>query len=246
MVRHSAVYRWVSPIITQVSGYIAYLAPDRLEVGRERFELLSRSGGFTLRAFCEIDEIALTRDVTLAMNRAWRPLDGFCRITKNGRRDSALWFDVTEKAVRLDGWIGGARTRRTTFPLSEPLAYLGLHPLQGDALIVNARGTDLRGEYVPIASVTNSVSTDGDEAPGLRPITIDVAYVGEEDVMVLAGTFAARHFRLRWQPSWPPADLWVRQQDCVFLKMEWAHVPITYELAELSSTAQIGLKEQGL
>lgn len=97
-----------------ISGCIAYLAPDRLEIGRERFELIACSGGFTLRAFCEIDEIALTRDVTLAMDRAWRPLDGFCRITKNGRRDAALWFDVTKKAVWLDGWIGGARTGPAT------------------------------------------------------------------------------------------------------------------------------------
>ena len=232
--------------MAHVSGRIAYLAPGRLEVGRERFELIGRSGGFTLRAFCEIDEIALTRDVTLAMDRAWRPLDGFCRITKNGRRDAALWFDVTKKAVWLDGWIEGARTGPATFPLSEPLAYLGLHPLQGDALIVNARGTDRLGEYVPITSVTNSVSPDGDEALGLRLITIDVAYVGEEEVTVLAGTFTARHFRLRWQPSWPPADLWVRRQDCVFVKMEWAQVPTTYELAELSSEAQIDVKEPGL
>ena len=76
--------------MAHISGCIAYFAPDRLEIGRARFELIACSGGFTLHAFCEIDEITLTRDVTLAMDRAWPPRDGFCRITKNGRRDAAL------------------------------------------------------------------------------------------------------------------------------------------------------------
>lgn len=213
-----------------LSGRIAYLAADRREIGREWFHLLDQAGGHTLRAFCEMDDIALTRDVTLAMDRDWRPLDGFCRITRHGHRETALWFDVAEDRVTLHGGAGEA-----TLPLPQRLAYLGLHPLQGDALIVQARGTGHPGAYLPIPSVTNSISPDGDQSPGLRPLTIDVAYIGEESVTVLAGTFAARRYALRWAPDWPPADLWVRQADCVFLKMVWAQVSTTYELAALSS-----------
>jgi hypothetical protein len=217
-----------------ISGRIQYLAGDGRETGRERFELIASPAGVTLRAYCEMDDVALTRDVTLAMDDQWRPLDGFCRITKHGVREAALWFDVGDRDVTLNGWIDGARTAAATLDLSEPLVYLGLHPLQGDALIVTARGTDRIGEFVPIACATNSISPDGDEAVGVRPVTIHVAYLGEEQVTVPAGTFAARRYALRWDPSWPPADLWVRLEDCVFLKMYWSHIDASYVLAALT------------
>lgn len=226
-----------------ISGRIVYLAGDARqavrETGRERFELIASAAGVTIRAFCEMDDVALTRDVTLAMDDQWRPLDGFCRITRQGVREAALWFDVGARDVTLNGWIGGARVASTTLPLSEPLLYLGLHPLQGDALIVNARGIDRPGEFVSIACATNSISPDGDEAVGVRPVTIDVAYCGEEQLTVPAGSFAARRYALRWDPSWPPADLWVRRDDCVFLKMYWSHVDARYELVDLIETPPI-------
>eukprot|EP01037_Dinobryon_pediforme_P032438 gene32438-37378_t len=146
-----------------ISGRIQYLAGDGRETGRERFELIGSPAGVTLRAFCEMDDVALTRDVTLAMDAQWRPLDGFCRISRHGAREAALWFDVGAHDVRLNGWIGGARAEQASLALAGPLVYLGLHPLQGDALIVNARGIEQPGVFVPIACATNSISPDGDE-----------------------------------------------------------------------------------
>lgn len=217
----------------KISGVIHYLSSSGDETGRERFDLISGAGGFTLRAYCEMDGVALSRDVTLAMDREWRPLDGFCRLMRNGVREASMWFDVAPSEVRLCSWVGDAAPEMASLPLDAPLAYLGLHPLQGDALIVNARGVDRPGEFVPIAAITNSISPDGDEAVGLRRVTIDVAYIGEETITVVAGRFEARRYALRWDPSWPPADLWVRRGDCVFLQMEWAFADARYELAEL-------------
>lgn len=217
-----------------ISGRIGYFSPDGDETGRERFDLQSHSGGHLLRAFCEMDDVALTRDVTLAMDRDWRPLDGFCRIMRHGTREAALWFDVSDDTVSLHGRIGERPSEVVTLPLDRPLAYLGLHPLQGDALIVNTRGTDRLGEYVSIGSLTNSISPNGDEEVGARLLSIDVAYVGEEEIEVVAGRFAARRYALRWNPEWPPADLWVRRDDCIFLAMSWEMVPTRYELTALS------------
>lgn len=207
-----------------ISGRIVYLSPDSREVGREYFDLISQSGGLVLRAFCELDEIALTRDVTLLMNSDGRPLDGFCRIMRNGQRESVSWIDAGERAVSLAGRVGGAWSGPITQPLTEPLAYMGLHPLQGDALIAKVRGTAQPGNFIAVNSVTNSVSPDGNEAPGLRLIAIDVAFIGFETVTVRAGTFAAWRYKVRWHPTLPAADLWVRQHDCVLLKLEWAFV----------------------
>lgn len=222
---------------TRTTGRIVYRTTDGRETGRERFELITTPAGVTLRAFCEMDDVALTRDVTLAMDVQWRPLDGFCRINRNGMREAALWFDVGDKDVHLNGWIAGQRVQPEPLALPEPLMYLGLHPLQGDALIVNARGTDRPGVFVAIPCATNSISPDGDEAVGIRPVTIEVAYLGEETLDVPAGTFAARRYALRWDPSWPAADLWVRRDDCVFLRMDWSHVAARYLLTELTEEA---------
>lgn len=226
-----------------ITGRIAYFAGDGRENGRERFELIAHGGGHTLRAFCEMDDAALTRDVTLALDQEWHPRDGFVRITKRGAEAASLWFDVGETEVRLTGSIDGTRIVSPALAMPGRLAYLGLHPLQGDAVIVQARGTDRPGDFVAIPCATNSVSPDGDEAVGLRPVTIDVAYHGEETISVAAGTFAARRYALRWDPAWPPADLWVRAHDCVFLKLYWSHVPATYELTELSEADGVAARD---
>ena len=217
-----------------IHGRIAYLAPDGSETGSEQFDLITQQGGHLLRAFCEMHDIALTRDVTLAMDRNWRPLDGFCRITRHGQREATLWFDIDTNKATLHSRVGALPAETQALLLEQPLTYLGLHPLQGDALIVNQRGTDRPGEFIPIASITNSISPNGDEAVGARELLIEVAYLGDEAIEVAAGHFAARHYALRWDPAWPPADLWVRQEDCVFLAMHWAQVPTRYELTELT------------
>ncbi len=214
-------------------GLISYVSGNGREVGRERFELIDHAGGHILRAFCEMDEAGLTRDMTLSMAPDWRPRDGFCRIIHGDGRSAALWFDVAQTQVRLDSAIDGARLDAQTIPLDQPLAYLGLHPVQGDALIVNLRGTDRPGEFIEIPCVTNSISPNGDEAVGLHRVAIDVAFLGYTAVSVAAGQFAARHYALRWSPQWPPADLWVREADCVLLRMAWPFADAAYELTEL-------------
>ena len=220
--------RIAAPVVTGgVSGRIGYFT-DGLETGRERFEILRHDGGHILRALCEIDDEALLRDVTLAMDADWRPIDGFCRLVKGGEPLATMWFDVGADAVRVFGRHGAEQR----LPTPGRLAYLGLHPLQGDALIAAIRGTDAPGRFVAIDAVTNSVSPNGDEGDRAVPVRIDVAYVGVEDISVVAGDFAALRYAVRWRDDWPAADLWVRA-DFTFLRMRWALVPTVYELTTL-------------
>lgn len=216
-----------------VAGRIIYRDGSGADIGRERFELADHAGGHTLRALCEMDDIALLRDVTIALDLDWKPLDGFCRVTKAGRTAAAAWFAVGPGAVSVDGIVEAQGRIGRCLPTEAPLAYLGLHPLQGDALIVALRGNADPGVFVPIDGVTNSISVNGDEDLDAVPVRIDVAFLGHEEIDVAAGRFAARHFQLRWKDDWPPADLWVREQDCVFLKMRWSMIENWYELGEL-------------
>jgi len=218
-------------ISRRLSGRIAYLAADGTRCGHEDFELSSHPGGHLLRALCVLDDAALLRDVSLSMDRDWRPRDGYCRLIRDGREEAALWFDVGADAVRVEGRVDDKSLPTQPMPTNGPLAYLGLHPLQGDALIVQCRGVDRQGAFVSIDAITNSISPNGDERVGACPVRIDVAYMGTCAITVPAGDFAARHYQLRWRDDWPPADLWVRQEDCLFLAMRWSHVPTTYQLA---------------
>ncbi|MEQ8693435.1 MAG: hypothetical protein RIC89_21670, partial [Pseudomonadales bacterium] len=84
-----------------------------------------------------------------------------------------------------------------------------------------------------VHALTNSIAENGDRGLYATRTQIDVAFLGEEKVTVAAGQFPARKFALRWHPDWPPAHLWVRQADCVFLKLTWSQIDSWYELAEL-------------
>jgi hypothetical protein len=222
------------PALTRrVAGRIAYRDTDGVEQGWETFTLASHGGGHLLQALCVLDDVRLVRDVTLAMDRDWRPVDGFCRLIRRGVREAALWFDVRDDGVRIEGWLGKDQPLRQMISTAGRLAYLGLHPLQGDALIVEQRGIDDPGQYRTVEALTNSISPNGDEAVGARPVGIEVAYIGEADVAVPAGSFAARHYRLRWRADWPPADLWVRRADCLFLRMTWEKATASYQLDRL-------------
>lgn len=219
------------PILNRrLRGEIAYRGDDGAYLGREYFDLSSHRGGHVLRAQCLLDDARLIRDVTLSMAPDWSPLDGYCRIDRQGHTESIIWFRIGQDGVHVDQSLRGQLLPQQHLPLEAPLPYLGLHPLQGDALIVEQRGTDAPGQYRAVAAVTNSISPNGDEAVGAQRMQIHVAYLGRENISVTAGTFTARHYALRWRDDWPPADLWVRQEDNLFLLMRWPMISTWYEL----------------
>lgn len=205
-----------------LSGRIAYRDGEGAETGHEHFDLIAAQGRRLLRALCVMDDIGLIREVSIGMEEDFRPRDGCCRIWQGGA-ESLMRFDVADDHVRCG---------QTVLPLAAPLPYLGLHPLAGDALIIHRRGTDALGEFRPIAAVTNSISPNGEEDLHMQAMEIHVACMGEQDITVAAGTFAAWHYRLRWRDDWPAADLWVRAGDGLFLLMRWPMISAWYELTD--------------
>jgi len=215
-------HRAISQNAVILNGRIAYRDAAGHETGHESFDLIAMQGRRLLRALCVMEDIGLLREVSIGMGDDWRPRDGQCRIWQDGG-ESLMRFDVRADHVR-----GGDQV----LALPQPLLYLGLHPLAGDALIIHQRGTDAPGEYRDVLAVTNSISPNGDEDLRMQAMQIAVAYVGEASISVAAGVFAAWHYRLRWRDDWPPADLWVREGDGLFLLMRWAMVPAWYELTD--------------
>jgi hypothetical protein len=216
------------------AGRIDYFGPEG-ETGREWFESIAHAGGRTLRAFCEMDDIGLTRDATFSLDVRSRPTDAYVRIIQNGQVKAATLFLVEPDAVVCEGVIarlGRLSQRKSTFG---PAGYLGLHPLAGDALVTLLRDEQKPGEFITIHGVANSGAANGDEGHFAMSAAIDVAYIGQEEVAVAAGTFVARRYALRWRPEWPPADIWVHGPLAIFLRLTWELTGARFELATLRS-----------
>ncbi|PEQ11347.1 hypothetical protein B2G71_17490 [Novosphingobium sp. PC22D] len=218
-----------------LTGKILYYGPEG-ENGREWFESVAHPGGRTLRAFCEMDEIALTRDASYALDEAGRPIDAFARVVKDGKVLGTTLFLVDDGAVECEGLIAGMGRISQRNPTPGRTSYLGLHPLVGDALVALSRGTERKGLFETVTGIANSLAPDGDEGLYAMPTAIAVAYMGEEDIAVPAGRFPARRYALRWNPAWEPADLWVTGEEAIFVKLEWAMIGARYELVELRET----------
>lgn len=218
---------------TLITGRIAYRGGDGTALGEERFELCHHAGGHTLRATCELDDIGLLREVSMTMDAHWHPLDAFSRIIRGGRLTATNWFSVDRGTVRVESRVAGAGRVSQHFDQTPPITYIGLHPLQGDALITTQVPRAHRGGYHSVRALTNSVAESGDQGLYAVPVSIDVACLGEEALEVAAGTFTAEKFALRWSPDWPPAHLWVRRGSALFLKLTWSQISNWYELVEL-------------
>lgn len=212
------------------SGKIVYTGPQGVR-GREHFSINVREGGRTVRAYCEIYEDGLERDASWTLDQNWEPVEGHVRCILGGRLAGSSWYRFTDTHVECESLTDGCG--RISQQLPGKRSYLGLHPLIGDGLVAAARGTDAPGVERHIESVTCSYSTNGEVGLLALPISIGVTYVGEEAVTVPAGTFHARHFKIRWQPHWPAADLWVFGDDYIFLKLSWEISKTTSELVSL-------------
>jgi len=222
-------------MVRRIKGRISYLR-EGVETGREWFERIAHAGteAVTLRAYCEMDDVALTRDATYFLDSGLRPLDAFCRVTTHGTVTGTALFLCDDTAVHCEARTTVLGRLSQTWPSNGPTSYLGLHPLVGDALVAPRRGTSRYGEFLPVQGVTNSISPNGDQGLHAMPVTIDAAWLGRENVTVPAGTFDADRYALRWHPDWPPANLWVCGPQALFVQLSWDMVGARYELVELS------------
>ena len=204
-------------------------------VGREDFAIDVRDNGRTLRAYCEMEEGALTRDAGWTLDTTLRPVEGQVRVVQQGELVGSSWYRCTAQQTECESF--SARMGRRSQRLPGRAQYLGLHPLVGDGMIALARGRDVPGEERMIESVTCSYDIKGETALIALPITIGVRYLGPSDVVVPAGRFAADHYELRWQPHWPAAKLWVHGEDAVFLRLCWEISGLDSQLERFGSNA---------
>jgi hypothetical protein len=224
-------------------GRIAYLRDGRGELGREWFTVSVSGEQRTVRAYCEMDDVALMRDVTYTVDAAWRPLDAFVRLGKAGGfvGASAFWFD--ERGVDCEGFtaLDGRFTQRVHLPRRATL--FAPHPLVTDGW--QAAAFDFSGGVgrQRLEWCTNSSpEPDGGTGPNVGVVYKDLEYCGDERVTVAAGTFLARRMKIHplmnEMADWPPLEFWVAGTDFLMVRMRWDLLESTYELVELSGDAR--------
>ncbi len=217
------------------AGRIAYRDANG-PTGMEDFAIDVRPNGRTIRAYCEMNEGALTRDASWTTDAAHNPVEAHVRVVQHGNLVGSTWYCFDEQGTHCEAFTSDLG--RTSTRLPQRPAYVGLHPLVGDGMIALNRGTDALGEDRPIDTIACSRDINGETELQALPMTIMARYIGEEEIEVPAGRFAAHRYELRWQPEWPPAHVWVHGPDAIFLRMQWDISAMTFELARYACSEE--------
>lgn len=223
-------------------GKVLYLTDGKGEMGREMFYVtIQPDGTRTMRATCEMDDDRLLRDVVMTVDKDWRPLDSFVRLSVEEKFMGSSWFRFTDNLAECQGYTAKEGRIDQRFEMEQRVASFGTHPVHGDAWGLNAFKTRTPGAMSdrggPIFS--SSHLPNGGSGPYLMPSAayIKRKYIGREDIEVPAGKFKGEHFQMVFD-QYPPIDIWATPEDCIPIRLRWDLLKQTYDLVELSGDAR--------
>jgi hypothetical protein len=219
-----------SPYVRNLRGKILYIGDDDKERGREWFSFSFREDGeITLRAYCEIDDGRVERDVVYTMDANLRPIDCFNRLHSGGRFLGSGWIRVNETNAQCEVFNTSVGRVTQTVALDSPALVLGSHPLSCDALAMVAydHANPERIQVRP-GKLMTSPRLDGGSGPMISVGNNTVEYVGEERIETAVGTFDTHHYRFPESPGESPhesgtkrsQDVWVTHPDYIFVRAE--------------------------
>jgi len=210
-----------------VRGKILYIGDDDKERGREWFGFTYREDRqVTLRAYCEIDDTRVQRDVVQSMDERFRPLDCFVRLHVDGKFLGTGWIRVTETEAECE--VSSIELGRVhqRMPLAVPALSLVSHPLSTDSLLMAAFD---HSKSERIQSWSGGLSTSPLLNGGSGPfISVggqrSVEYVGAERATTRAGTFDTHRYRLLMGRSRdgrrPSYEIWCTHPHYIFVRGE--------------------------
>lgn len=230
-----------------IRGRILYTSrkPERLgqERGREFFHLsVQDDGARVLQAHCEIDDApSVIRDVQLALDAAWRPLDCSVRLTVGGQFEGTGFMRFSPVLAECETFNRRDGRLSQRLELDQPVRWLGAHPICGDALCLKLY--DLAAgpgkQFFPNLMLS-SPDHRGATGPLLFPLGFGLEFAGREEISIAAGKFSALHFRYvdtagQLPEEHPPYDVWCSDDgEYLFLKGGvGGYMQTYYELVEL-------------
>jgi len=225
------------PLHRHYRGKMLYLTDDIGEMGREFFSVtIQPNGERTLRAQCEMDDDRLLRDVTLTVDKEWRPQDAFLRLTVDGVLLGSSWFHFGSRHAQCEGNTRSEGRFRQTFSTERDIESFGTHALHGDAWVVG-RLRNWRGQPADfsLATFASSHLPNGASGPLLLPCGPGFSRIhdlGLIDVEVAAGQFTCRHIRIE-VPGVDDFEVWAGGEDCLPVRLRSEKLRQSYELIEL-------------
>lgn len=235
-----------------VRGVIRYVSrkpdSDGQLRGLESFHFTFHGDGKrTLRATCELEipEPKILRDVLCAYDEDGRVMDAYVRLSIGDRFAGAGWYCRNGDMLELEAQSPAEGRVGTSQPYDAGIADLMMHPVIGDGYYVrHVRPVDApsRGRLRLLAC---SADHRGATPPALRPVSVTIAYLGDETVTVAAGTFRTHHYQYLDEgqeglaSAHPPIDVWVTADgDFVYVKGKiGGYFQSEYELIEYRATA---------
>ena len=208
-----------------IRGKILYIGADNKERGREWFSMtFHEDGQRTLRAYCEIDDTEVNREVTYTMDANWRPLDCFNRLHVDRKFLGTGWVRVSDKTAECEVFSTALGRVSQNIELSGSAMSLTVHPLTCD--VFHCAGFNHEIEKNP-QTLDNVLSTsplpNGGSGPFLSVGSVTVMYDGRETITVPAGTFETDHYHfvMKPQPDGTPRreDVWCIPNDYTFVKV---------------------------
>lgn len=207
--------------------------------GTERFSVsVAPDGSRTLHATCEIVDRQVSKDIVYSVDAAWRPIDAYVRLIKNGSLLGTGWYRFADDVVELESWNRGLGRISQRIQRTQPLRTFGPHPLSCDIWHL-AAFDHAREERIQRMndSMLSSLEHDGCSGPMLHPLEFGIEYIGRERIRVRAGEFDVDRYQFRLEGALPQEhpleELWCIPEEFVIVKIRvGGYLATTYELVE--------------
>lgn len=216
----TSVVRWVD------GSYQYRRLTDGGERGRETFRMsLHADGTRVMRATTDIFSRGVQVSVIQRVAPNFRPLDAHVTMyLAGGFKGAGTFVVVGDRLTAATRTAGGIATRQYSVPDS---VSIGSHPLVLDGW----HTWHVRPELGKVQAGTVFL-IDGD--PDLTKPMLGTAratkfeYLGENDVVVPAGRFRARHYRIDGR-----AEVWIATEDRILIRSVWPQYGSEYVLEQL-------------
>ncbi|GAB4178429.1 MAG: hypothetical protein OHK0024_16480 [Thalassobaculales bacterium] len=215
---------------------VDYLSPAGTLRGRETCRVsVHGDGQRTARTVSEIFDTEILRDVTLTVDRAFRPIEAFVRTRQHDRLLGSGWFRFEGTMAEAECWSPSEGRSSQRLALASPAKSFLSHAVTLDVWHAAGISHDAAAGVQGLSPLpTCSPLHNGATAPRLGLWPLSAAFVGIETVETPAGRFEALHERLyeadgtAFLETWCSAD-----EDRVMLRMHYPVYDTMYVLAKL-------------
>ena len=177
-------------------GKLSYAHKEEGEFGREWFSVTVQPNGIrTMRCLCEMDHVALTRDVTYTVDKDFLPIDCFVRVTNENKFVGSGWFQFHDSWASAEVHTAAEGRISQRFETQGRAKLFGTHPISIDIWKCVHVRTALIGETQIVTNCfSSSLVANGASGPLLIPKTYAMTYRGKDKIDVPAGSFDCEHF----------------------------------------------------